>query len=65
VTNAPKYTHREKYAPHHAGNSYKRLKKKEVIAPTEINKKVKIVKAKAVPVSYPYKSFENGSNCVQ
>ena len=58
VLDAPKFKYKEKIAPHHAGNSYKKLKEHIEKRPTRIVRDHEYVADKIKPVIYPYRSVE-------
>ena len=54
VTNAPKLTYKDRYAPHDEGDRITLLNERLVDAPTDINKERVVCEQQAVPVPYPY-----------
>lgn len=55
INDSPKFTYKEKYAPHHAGNSVKRLNEKIEDRAVNVNRDLDLRRKKVLPVAYPYR----------
>ena len=58
VTEAPKFTYKEKYAPHHAGNTLKRLNEDIKNLAVDVDRDVDVNREQVVPIAYPYRGYQ-------